>query len=97
MQIKTYHRNNKSPETLTIFFAEEPTQSWDVWHKHLRHIGFLTLQNMLDKNLVNGFHVDEHTMKSDCRACTEAKQTQEPFGNNSEHETEIGELTHTDL
>ena len=36
-------------------------------------------------------------MKSDCWACTEAKQTHEPFGNNSEHKTEIGELTHTNL
>ena len=52
---------------------------------------------MLDKNLVDGFHVDECTMKSDCQACVEAKQTQEPFGNNSECKTEVGELTHMDL
>ena len=56
MQMMTYHHKDKSPEALITFFAEEPTQSWDIWHKHLGHIGFSTLQNMLDKNLVNGFH-----------------------------------------
>ena len=73
MQTRAYHCKNKSSETLTTFLAEEPAQSWDIWHKCLGRIGFSTLQNMLDKNLVNSFHVDEHTMKSDCRACTEAK------------------------
>ena len=52
---------------------------------------------MLDKNLANGFHVDERTIKSDCQACVEAKQTCKPFGNNSEHKTSVGELTHTNL
>ena len=87
MQIMTYHCNNKSPETM--FLTEEPAQSWDVWHRRLRHIGFLTLQNMLDKNLVNGFHVGECTIKSDCQACVEAKQTCKPFGNNSERKTSV--------
>ena len=66
MQMTTYHRKDKSSEALITFLAKEPIQSWDIWHKHLGHIRFSTLQNMLDKNLVNGFHVDEHTMKSDC-------------------------------
>jgi hypothetical protein len=32
-----------------------------------------------------------------CQACTEAKQTIKPFGDNSEHKTKLGELTHIDL
>ena len=38
MQITTYHCNNKSPET--TFLTEEPAQSWDVWYRCLRHVGF---------------------------------------------------------
>ena len=75
MYMVAHHCNNKSPETFTTFVAEETPLSRDVWHKCLGHIGFSTLQNMLDKNLVDSFHVDEHTMRSDCQACVEAKQT----------------------
>jgi hypothetical protein len=49
---------------------------------------------MLDKNLVYGFQVNKNMSKPDCQACTEAKQTIKPFGDNSEHKTKLGELTH---
>src|SRR6266567_5094581 len=52
---------------------------------------------MLDKNLVEGFSVDTRTQKPDCIACTESKQTVEPFGKITERKTEPGELTHIDL
>ena len=52
---------------------------------------------MLDKHLVNGFSVDTRTPKTDCIACTESKQTVEPFGKSAERKTEPGELTHINL
>ena len=52
---------------------------------------------MLDNNLVEGFSIDTRTQKPDCIACTESKQTVEPFGKPTERKTEPGELTHIDL
>ena len=52
---------------------------------------------MLDKNLVEGFSIDTCMPKPDCIACTEAKQSVEPFGQNSDQITESRDLTHIDL
>ncbi|KAF9460598.1 hypothetical protein BDZ94DRAFT_1141706, partial [Collybia nuda] len=66
-------------------------------HKRFGHISYSGLQRLLDKNLVEGFSVDTRTEKPDCIACTEAKQTVEPFGKATNRKTEPGELTHMDL
>lgn len=79
------------------FVINEPAQSWETWHKRFGHIGYSSLQHILDKNLVEGFNVNINTPKPDCVACTEAKQTVEPFDQHSEKETEPGDLTHIDL
>ena len=47
--------------------------------------------------MVNGFNVNIRTPKPDCIACTEAKQTVEPFDQHTEKETEPGDLTHIDV
>ena len=52
---------------------------------------------MLDHNLVTGFNVNINTPKPDCVACTEAKQSVEPFDQHLKKTTEIGDLTHMDL
>ena len=87
----------RSRDTPQTFVTEEPAQCWEMWHRRLGHIGYTTLQQMLDKNLVYGFHIDRNSLKPDCQACTEAKQTVKPFGESSERITKPGELTHTDL
>ena len=79
------------------FVINEPAQSWEIWHKRLGHVGYSTLQQMLDKHLVEGFNVNTRTPKPDCVACTEAKQSVEPFDQHFEKETEPGDLTHLDL
>ena len=86
--------NEEIPQT---FIVNEPTQNWETWHKRFGHIGYSGLQYMLDKNLVEGFKVDKNSPKPDCVACTEAKQSVEPFEKDSERETEPGDLTHIDL
>jgi hypothetical protein len=82
------------PQCLLI---HEPVQNWETWHKRLGHISYSGLQQMLDNNLVEGFNVNIHTPKPDCVACTEAKQSVEPFGRHSDRKTQPGDLTHIDL
>ena len=83
-----------TPQT---FQATETTQSWEVWHKRYGYIGYSGLQKLLDLNLVDGFTVDTRTPKSDCVACTEAKQTEESFSKTTNQVTKPGELTHMDV
>ena len=83
-----------TPQT---FQATEPSQSWEIWHKRYGHIGYSGLQRLLDLHLVDGFTVDTRTPKPDCVACTEAKQTEEPFGKKTDRVTKPGELTHIDV
>jgi hypothetical protein len=83
-----------TPQT---FQATEPTQTWETWHKRYGHIGYSGLQKLYDLKLVDGFTVDTRTPKPDCVACTEAKQTEEPFNKSSDRVTEPGELTHIDV
>ena len=83
-----------TPQT---FLAYEPAQSWNTWHRRFGHISYSGLQKLLDKNLVYGFSVDTRTPKPNCVACTESKQSVEPFGQPTDQKTEPGELTHIDL
>ena len=83
--------------TPQCFVVHEPAQSWETWHKRFGHIGYSGLQHMLDNNLVEGFSVNAHMPKPDCIACTEAKQSVEPFGPPSDRKTEPGDLTHIDV
>ena len=91
---RTQVRSRETPQT---FVTEEPAQCWETWHRRLGHMGYTTLQRMLDNDLVYGFQVDKNSPQPDCRACTEAKQTIKPFGETTKRITKPGELTHTDL
>jgi hypothetical protein len=83
-----------TPQT---FQATEPTQTWETWHRRYGHIGYSGLQKLHDLKLVDGFTVDTRTPKPDCIACTEAKQTEEPFNKSTDRVTTPGELTHIDV
>jgi hypothetical protein len=84
-----------TPQT---FHATEPMQSWETWHKQYGHISYSGLQKLLNLKIVDGFTVDTRTPKPDCIACTEAKQTEEPFNKTSSNRaTKPSELTHIDL
>ena len=80
------------------FAVREPAISWEMWHRRFGHIGYGSLRTLLTKELVTGFNVDSQSPKYDCVACTQAKQSVEPFpDNNNRTHTQPGELTHTDL
>ena len=99
MEVTINRPENKYPNEVKpqSFVVNEPSQNWETWHKRFGHIGYSGLQYLLDHNLVEGFNVDINTPKPDCIACTEAKQSVEPFDQHSEKGTENGDLTHIDL
>jgi hypothetical protein len=72
-------------------------KSWDKWHHRFGHIGFSRLQKTLDLQLVTGFLVDRKSPKSNCVACTEAKQSVLPFNKKGDSDTHPGDLTHIDV
>ena len=78
----------------------ESAKSWETWHKRYGHVGMDSLQELLDKQLVNGFTVDTQSPKYDCEACVQAKQHETSFPKaikNNREPTSPGELTHTDV
>ena len=99
MEVAIREPNAKYPKEVIpqCFIVNETAQSWETWHKRFGHIGYSGLQFMLDKSLVEGFSVDKHSPKPDCVACTEAKQSVEPFDQPPNKETEPGDLFHIDL
>jgi GAG-pre-integrase domain len=86
--------HTENPQT---FVGCEPALSWETWHRQFGHVGYSGLQKLLDKKLVDGFNVNECTIKLDCVACTEAKQHIELFPKRSHRNTQPRELTHIDL
>ena len=95
--IKGKHETHLAQYRYQTFLSEEPTQSWEVWHKRFGHVSYSGLQTLLEKGLVIGFTVNTRTPKPDCVACTEAKLTEEPYNKKVERQTKPGELTHMDL
>ena len=76
------------------FVGCEPVLSWEMWHPHFGHVAYSGLWKLLDKKLVDGFHVDKHSPTPDCVVCTEAKQHVKPFPKVLNRNTKPGELTH---
>ena len=98
--IKIRFRHAKQTPPLPVSSYPSVTQleqSWDIWHRRFGHVGFSGLQRTLDLCLVTGFSVDCDSPKSDCVACTEAKQSVIPFNKTGEHNTHPGDLTHMDV
>ena len=95
MDLKLPNQSNKFQSQTLIANNRLPT--WETWHRHFRHVGYTRLQKLLDGKMVEGFIVDEDSLKPDCIACTEAKQHVEPFPKSSIRKTEAGELTHINL
>ena len=77
--------------------GQQQLKPWNIWHRHFSHISYSSLCKLFDKKLVTGFNVDHDTPFSDCVACTEAKQSVIPFNKGTEHNSELGELTHVDV
>ena len=99
LSIRKPHTSPSKSHTVTplTFVGCEPALGWETWHRRFGHVSYSGLRKLLDKELVDGFHVDKHTLTPDCVACTEAKQHVQPFPKMSNRNTKPGELTHIDL
>jgi hypothetical protein len=93
-----FHYAKQSPSSITSYpFILQSERSWNVWHCHFGHISFSGLQRMLDLQLVTGFNVDHNSSKSDCMACTEAKQSVLPFNKKGDNDMHPGDLIHINI
>jgi GAG-pre-integrase domain len=97
VSVRCPQNGNETTTPSYVFSTSVQTQSWETWHRRFGHVGYTGLQKLLDDELVDGFTVDTSSPKPDCIACTEAKQSVEPFNAVSHRTTEPGELTHMDL
>jgi hypothetical protein len=98
MQVNVRMQRDDAPTMgARSFVATEPSESWETWHKRFGHVSYSGLKRLWEKNLVDGFNVDTNTPIPDCVACTEAKQTEEPYNKRENRQTMPGELTHIDL
>jgi len=84
-------------QTHQTFVGKNSLPTWETWHRCFGHVRYTGLQKLLDRKMVDGFIVDEHSPKPDCIACMEAKQRVEPFPKLSKRNTKPSELTHIDL
>jgi len=92
-----YAKQLSPPSVASYPSVMQLEKSWDMWHCHFRHVGFSRLQRMLDLQLVMGFNMDCKSPKSDCMACTEAKQSVLPFNKKGDNNTHPGDLTHINI
>ena len=102
MQVKVQKmpQNNSSdgePPIGQTFEVKDANQTWETWHKRYGHVSYSGLRHLYHDNMVDGFTVDLNSSMPNCVACTEAKQTVEPYSKHHERHTEPGELTHIDL
>jgi hypothetical protein len=52
---------NRLPSSSTsneTFNNQATALSWEMWHRHYGHVGYLGLQKLLDSNMVDGFNID---------------------------------------
>ena len=94
----TLQPSNIRASTAQVNNAVEAAQNWETWHQRFGHIGYSGLKCMMQANIVEGFTVDDRTLKPDCKACMESKQFVKPFPNKTQHRAKKPEeLTHIDL
>jgi GAG-pre-integrase domain len=62
-------------ENIQSFVSTEETQNWETWHRRYGHIGYSGLQKLIDLKMVDGFTVDNNSLKPDCDICVQAKQS----------------------
>jgi hypothetical protein len=84
-------------ETQYSFQTIRGAMPWEIWHRHLGHIGYNALNHMQHLNLVDGMNIELNSSKLDCIPCIQAKQSIMPFGTVNKRQTYLGELTHIDL
>ena len=101
--ISMFSKNNKNKNTFEIknIEKEEFTNSFEIWHKRLGHIGNDNLKTLLKNNMVTGipenskFIFDKNKI---CECCIYSKITRLPFAKEKEpYSTRPFEIIHSDV
>ncbi|KAJ8594481.1 hypothetical protein M405DRAFT_700511, partial [Rhizopogon salebrosus TDB-379] len=69
-------------------------------HQHMAHLTPSTIQEMLDKGMIEGVKLDpNYTSMGQCKSCKYAKATRKPIGKerNPKQCENLGDEVHTDL
>ena len=71
--------------------------SLEQWHRRLAHCSPLTIQDMANKDLVDGLNLSETTVNGKCEDCILGRQTRRPFDGTTEKELAPLDLVAFDL
>ena len=77
--------------------AAASTTSYEIWHKHLGHIGHDCLSQLAKQNLVDSLTVELPSDSPLCVSCIDGKQKRFPFSHTGTCRSELLELVHLDL
>lgn len=80
---------NIENENISAYFME----SLDLWHEHLGHVNFRSIQLMVNNGLIKDCRKN-HTAK--CLTCSKCKSTKKPF-KTVERTSTLLQLIHTDI
>ena len=89
--------DSQSIKDILCFSTTKPSTPWEVWHRRFGHIAYSGLKMLARLDLVEGLEVNPRSPQPDCIACTEAKESEKPYGLASDKATKVGQLTYTDL
>jgi GAG-pre-integrase domain len=70
---------------------------WETWHYRFGHVSYDGLTKLRAHNLTEGFIMNKTSLKPDCIASIQVKQSEKAFGQSSQQKTKPGEMTHMDL
>jgi hypothetical protein len=82
--------------TIAMSSLSQPT-SLEQWHRRLAHCSPSTIQEMTNKDLVDGLNVTETSLRGKCEDCILGRQTRRPFDEETEKNLPPLELVSFDL
>ena len=88
--------DNVQNPPLAMTSLSKPT-SLEQWHRRLTHCSPLTIQSMVDGNLVDGLKVSEKNIGGKCEDCILGRQTRRPFDGSTEKDLDLLDLIAFDL
>ena len=88
---------NSFPATATTANSKG-SQSLELWHLHLGHLGYDSVKDMARYDIVMGMKTDSYNFDRDCEGCSLGKQSRDPFSKKgTEHASDVLHLVHSDV
>jgi hypothetical protein len=89
--------DTNSLNTTTAMTSLSQSTPLEQWHRRFTHCSPLTIQDMADKNLVDGLKISEMTLTGKCEDCILGRQTRRPFDGTTEKDMPPLHLVSFDL